>query len=149
MFLAKNGFGSDSTTTEQPKPAVNTPNRDEKTGRFVSNKVQESNTTPSADERASVLYEQAKNIERMTGVKALDLFQSADSVTQGKIARGEMDLFDLVRESNNGDTKRTPPNIRTNTSRSAGTMQFGKLSDDDIDKLNDYLRRGGVVNGDL
>ena len=143
MFLAKNGFGADG---EQPAETVKTPMRDAATGRFVSQK-QSAEQQPSSDysDRAVFLNEQAENIQRMTGVDAIEMFKNADAATRSKIANGEMDFYDMVRESNpSSQSKRTPPNIKTNST--GHRVNYKDMSDDDIDRMNAYLMRGGVID---
>lgn len=144
MFLAEHGFGADSQS-EVPKDTKGMPNRDPATGRFVSNN-QSKDTAPSSDERAQFLYEQAQNIKRMSGVDPVALLQEADAETRGRVARGEMDFFDLVRENKSEEApkKRTPPNIKTNSSN--GPLRVGNLTDKDIDRITEQARMGRVID---
>lgn len=142
MFLAKNGFGAEGE--HHPEP-VKTPMRDAETGRFISQKQAESTQKSATDERADFLFEQAKNIQRMNGIDAVEMFANLDAATRNKIANGEMDFYDMVRESSTAAAhKRTPPNIKTNSA--GGRVNYKNMSDDDIDRMNDYLMKGGVID---
>lgn len=145
MFLAKNGFVTDGETEETVQPK--TPARDAATGRFVKKEAEEPVEQQSS--MATMLYEQAQNIKRMNGIDVVDMFSKADAETRSRIANGEMDFYDFVREASAATdkeqpAKRTPPNIKSN---SAGSVVNAKnMSDDDIDRMNAFMMQGGVID---
>lgn len=142
MFLAKNGFGDEGVA--ETKPETKTPMRDAATGRFVSSK--ETASDPSM-ERAKFLHEQAMNINRMSGVDVIEMLKSADNDTKAKIESGEMDLYDFYRDNSGSKStqKKSPPNIKTN-SAGASMVNMKSMSDADLDKIDAYLRNGGVID---
>ena len=143
MFLAKHGFGaSDTDTPAETKP---TQARDPQTGRFVSNQQ----TAQSSDERAQFLFAQAQDIKRMSGVDPVELLKTSDAETRARIARGEIDFFDLVRDSQDTSPKKsTPPRIKSSTV-STGKLKPGSMTFDDIDRLNEHLMKGGRVDTNM
>lgn len=127
------------TTTSNDTKA--TPPRDAN-GRFTK---QDSTDTgkPDMTERAKFLFEQAQSIKRRTGFDAMDLYSKADSDTQRRIADGEIDFEDLI--ASQGTAKRsTPPVVKAKDGM--GSTRLSQMSASDFSKLDDYVKKGGVID---
>lgn len=112
-------------------------------GRFVS---QQQSRQTQQDARVQELYQQTRNIQRMTGMDLLSVFNSDEEI-QRRIGSGEIDFYDLAREMQQGSTKkRVPPVVpRTsgNTAHANGVMD---LSDAQFDRLDRALEEGTVYD---
>ncbi len=128
-------------TAEAPREEPKQERARDSAGRFVARK-EEADAT-DVDSRARFLFAQAQSILRRTGVDALDMYRRADSQTQGRIARGEIDLEDLIAAQ--ASERRTPPVVKTSTGATAG-KRLNDMTADDFRRLDDYVKQGGVID---
>lgn len=110
-------------------------------GRFVARR--EDDAAPDVESRARFLFAQAQSILRRTGMDALNLYKQADSQTQGRIARGEIDLEDLIAAHT--AQPRTPPVVKASGGGPAG-KRLHEMTADDFEKLDDFVKQGGVID---
>lgn len=123
---------------EQPKAEEKPAQARDSAGRFTSPQKEEVNT------RAQFLYAQAQSIMRRTGVDAIELYKNADSETQSRIARGEIDFEDIVSEAMSS-SQRTPPVVKANGG-SAGSKRLADMNASDFRKMDEYVMQGGVID---
>jgi hypothetical protein len=123
----------DKSTEAQPRDS---------NGRFAKKESTADSPKPDMTARAQFLFEQAQSIKRRTGADAMDLYAKADSETQRKIANGEIDFEDLV--ASQGQSKRTPPVVKANGG--IGNTRLSEMSASDFSKLDDYVKKGGVID---
>lgn len=122
-----------ASTETQPRDA---------NGRFTKKEATTDSNKPDMTARAQFLFEQAQSIKRRTGADAMDLYSKADSETQRKIANGEIDFEDLV--ASQGQAKRTPPVVKAKGG--IGSTRLSEMSASDFSKLDDYVKKGGVID---
>lgn len=121
------------TQTTQDRP------RDSQ-GRFVAQERSQS------DQRAKELFAQAQNIKRMTGQDVMERFNSDEQVRR-RVARGEIDFYDLAREmsESDGGRRRVPP-VVPRTLGGAHSSTIANLSDAQFDLLDRNLDEGVVYD---
>lgn len=122
--------------TEAPK---NTQPRDEN-GRFVKAEERELNT------RAQQLADQAKLVQRLTGVDVAAIFQG-DKTVQQRIASGEIDFADLAEEyKGSSSRKAAPPVVRSSSGTGVKARGFSDLSDEAFDRIQSDLALGKTID---
>lgn len=141
ILRAEKGLSPASKETTQSNDTKATQPRDAN-GRFVKNDSADTDK-PDMTARAQFLFEQAQSIKRRTGFDAMELYSKADSDTQRRIAEGEIDFEDLI--ASQGTAKRsTPPVVKAKDGM--GSTRLSQMSASDFSKLDDYVKKGGVID---
>lgn len=141
ILRAEKGLSPASKETTQSNNTKATQPRDAN-GRFVKNDSADTDK-PDMTARAQFLFEQAQSIKRRTGFDAMELYSKADSDTQRRIAEGEIDFEDLI--ASQGTAKRsTPPVVKAKDGM--GSTRLSQMSASDFSKLDDYVKKGGVID---
>lgn len=141
ILRAEKGLSPASKETTSNNDAKATQPRDAN-GRFVKNDSADTDK-PDMTARAQFLFEQAQSIKRRTGFDAMELYSKADSDTQRRIAEGEIDFEDLI--ASQGTAKRsTPPVVKAKDGM--GSTRLSQMSASDFSKLDDYVKKGGVID---
>ncbi len=141
ILRAEKGLSPASKETAQRNDTKATQPRDAN-GRFVKNDSADTDK-PDMTARAQFLFEQAQSIKRRTGFDAMELYSKADSDTQRRIAEGEIDFEDLI--ASQGTAKRsTPPVVKAKDGM--GSTRLSQMSASDFSKLDDYVKKGGVID---
>lgn len=139
LVRARKGLPPQNTPAATP-PAVNQPPRDEQ-GRFVARNPEPDN---ASQRRAQMLVTQAENLKAVTGVDVMALYNSDPDVHE-KILSGEWDFTDVLKQ-HNGAARSVPAPVRSANGLAMGSMSISDMTDEQFDRLNDYLARGGKVD---
>lgn len=139
LVRARKGLPPQNTPAATP-PAVNQPPRDEQ-GRFVARNTEPDN---ASQRRAQMLVTQAENLKAVTGVDVMALYNSDPDVHE-KILSGEWDFTDVLKQ-HNGAARSVPAPVRSANGLAMGSMSISEMTDEQFDRLNDYLARGGKVD---
>lgn len=121
-------------------PAV-TPQRDDK-GRYAAKAEAGSD---DARQRGQMLFNQAKTIERLTGVNMLEAFKTNETVKQ-KVLSGEWDFADAAEALKEAPRARAPYPSRSANGSDVASAGIMRMSGEEFKKLNEYLAGGGVLD---
>ena len=137
LVRARRGLPAQNTN---PTPAADVPPRDEK-GRYVAR-----SNAPDAESqrRASMLIAQAENIKSATGVDVMSLYESDPDVHE-KILSGEWDFTNVLSHHNKA-ARGAPAPVRSANGLGMGDVSISRMTDEQFDRLNDYLAHGGKVD---
>ena len=123
----------------QTTPATpNTPPRDEQ-GRFVAK-----NPEPDAgvQQRATMLIAQAENLKEATGIDVMALYNSDPEIRE-KIVSGEWDFTDVLKKHKPA----APAPVRSANGIGMGSVNIRDMGSDQFARMNEYLARGGRIDG--
>ncbi|MDD3411578.1 MAG: hypothetical protein PHY12_12305 [Eubacteriales bacterium] len=113
-------------------------------GRFARTETtQEAQSAPDVSDRAAQLMEQAKLIRKMGGPDVLQIFQQNDEV-KNRVASGEWDFADVANHY--ADHQRAPAPVRTANAGRVQGIDMEHVTDEELDKINDYLKHGGRID---
>lgn len=135
------------TADKGQKEQAKTPARDEH-GRFVA---AEQNAEPSKDTyeaEAQRLYDEAKLVEKATGVDVLKLYAENPEVQKRVLSRGDdhWDFGDVAREymKEVGHAKRTPQPVRSGgtNERGTGSIDFANMTRKQYEAFNRKIDEG-------
>jgi hypothetical protein len=136
---SKKGMPAANTTD----PAKSAPQRDAQ-GRFISDQ-------PSADikQKAATLVAQADVLTRTTGIDLMALYNNDPAVKQ-KVISGEWDFVNVLNFAQQNAVEEPTIPAMPAPVRSAnvglGGVSISKMSDAQLDKMNELLRGGGKIN---
>ena len=101
-----------------------------------------------AQQRAQLLMQQNEVLKKATGVDALQLFETNQTVKQ-KVVSGEWDFTDVVQAyiAETGGGKRVAPaRSPNNTERGIESVSFRNMTDEQFEKFNERLSKGYSFN---
>jgi hypothetical protein len=134
--------GKSGIPSQAPKSAANpnTPARDEQ-GRFVKH------PEPDAEVklRANMLIAQAENLKSATGIDVMALYNSDPDVRE-KITSGEWDFTDVLK-NHRAEKPKAPAPVRSANGLGMGDVDIRSMSGEQFNRLNEFLERGGRVDG--
>lgn len=125
--------GMEPVTKAEPK----TPPRDE-SGRFVSTQ------NDDAKQRAQALIDQATMLQRATGVDVMGIYNTNQQARE-MILSGAGDFADVLAAYGRQNPKAPAP-IRGSSGIGMGNVDFSKMSDSQLDKVNELLRQGYTID---
>jgi len=106
---------------------------------------EESGGEPMQD-RAEELMAQAQFIQKIGGPDVLSIF-SDDPEVRRRVATGEWDFGDVANAYGEGRSRRgfVPP-MRSSNAGAMRTLDIRHMSESDLDKMNEFLARGGRID---
>lgn len=119
------------------KPVPEAPPRDA-AGRFVSPQ------NDAAKQRAQALVDQATMLQRATGVDVMGIYNT-NQQARDMILSGAGDFADVLAAFGRQAPKPPSP-IRGSSGIGLGNMDFSKMSDSQIDQVNELLSKGYTID---
>lgn len=123
----------------EPEPVPQERPRDAQ-GRFTTTAPAAS---PDVQARAAELFNQARGITQLGGPDVMSEYRNNPEVHQ-KVNSGEWNFFDVAQHMGQGG--RSPSLVRSPNGTAAGRVDILNMSDEQFDKLNDSLRKGGRLS---
>lgn len=106
---------------------------------------EESGSEPM-QERAEELMAQAQFIQKIGGPDVLSIF-SGDPEVRRRVATGEWDFADVANAYGEGKSRRSVvPPMRSSNTGAMHALDIRHMSESDLDKMNEFLARGGRID---
>lgn len=139
LSRSRNGYGAkpevtNTPTAERPRDAQ---------GRFVSQNPNNNPEIPNSIQiRANELFEQARTLQKFSGVDVLSVYRSNPEYVE-KINSGEWDMTDVLTAYNQSGQRSIPTPVRNAHTGGIKPVDFRNMSSEQFEKLNRALESGG------
>lgn len=123
-----------NTPTERPRDAQ---------GRFVSTSPNNTPEIPNSIQvRANELFEQARTLQKFSGVDVLSVYRSNPEYVE-RVNSGEWDMTDVLTAFNQSGQRNVPTPVRNAHTGGISPVNFRSMSSEQFEKLNKALETGG------
>lgn len=111
------------------------PKQRDNSGRFVKQEA------PAEDPQAKFLFQQAKKIQKNSGLDVLGAFQNDEEV-RAKVGSGEWDFYDVADYMRQQNGRHTPVPVRSPNGAKPSAFSIASMSDEQFAQLQRNLSNG-------